>query len=893
MPTLLSRLLDIVFRGRRDRRLADEVQSHLDFLTDEFAAKGMAPEVARLAALKSFGGVDQMKTLYREQRGLPFIDSISQDVRYAARGLRRTPNFTIVSVVILALAIGANAGVVSLLNALLLRELAVREPSSLVQVAFTTPREADGPLTYTMFQELSGRQHVFSAVMGWTGAAVRDVDIDGAIASAAVFSATGNWFTELGVRPAMGRLLNNSDMSLAPLSTEHVAVIGYRFWQRHLHADAGVIGRTIRINGVPLTIVGVAERGYSGVRLAIEPDVTIPLAAVSVINNLPVDTFAKRHTQMIRIVGRLAPGVSIEQARAQIEALWPEIREVSTPPNLTTAQRSQHSALNIGVTSMARGSEPNLRSQFSQPLFVVLGIAALVLAIACVNLASLTLARTVARSHEIATRLAIGATRWRVCRQLLVEAVMVSLAGGIAGVVAGGWVSGAVATVILADFNVPTSFDATPDANVIAITLAMAAVVGAIFSTAPCWWVLRQRGTSLRADRPANSDSGGFGSLLVAAQVALSIVLVVHAGLLVRSLQEVRAIDTGVQADDVAVAYTRPFVGGYANLDNDAYYPILIERLRSLPGVQHVSVSLLKPGGGGGIDSAVTAVGEDGGSATDVTRTPVAPDFFNTLGVPLSEGRDFSWQDNSRSRAVAIVSESLARRVFRGGATVGRHIRIGNQPRLQDVEIVGVVADSRIYNPKDGNLDAVYVAALQDPEDASYKCLVLRGASVSSAEIGSVVAALGHEYVSAIEPLNYIVGRTLLRERLTAAFGSFFGLLAVALSAIGIYGLMSCVVTRRRREAGIRLALGEEPRQLLSRVLRSAVMVAAIGTAAGLAISLVTVSLTRSMLFGIPARDPITFVSAAGIMAAVAVAAALLPAIRLARVDPMSALRQA
>jgi len=254
MPTIRSRLLDIVFRGRRDRRLADEVQSHLEFLSDEFMANGMSPAEAHLAARKSFGGVDQMKALYREQRGLPFIDSISQDVRHAVRGLRRTPTFTVISVVILALAIGANVGVVSLLNALLVRELAVREPSSLVQVAFASAGETDGPLTYTMFQELSARQQVFFAVLGWTGASVRDVEIDGTTASAAVFSATGNWFAELGVRPALGRLLIENDMSLAPLSTERVAVIGYRFWQRHLLGDPAVVGRTIRINGVALTM---------------------------------------------------------------------------------------------------------------------------------------------------------------------------------------------------------------------------------------------------------------------------------------------------------------------------------------------------------------------------------------------------------------------------------------------------------------------------------------------------------------------------------------------------------------------------------------------------------------------------------------------------------------
>jgi putative ABC transport system permease protein len=894
LRVLWSRLTDLVLRRRREDRLADEIQAHLDLLTDEHVARGMSLADARLAARKSFGGVDQAKERYRDRRGLPLVESMSQDVRNAWRSLRRTPTFTIVSILTLTLAIGANAGIGSLLNALLVRELPVRAPSTLVQVETVSPRGDAIPLTYTMFQELSRRQQVFSSVMGWWGASVKDVEVDGAIATAAVFAATGNLFDELGIRPLHGRLLVTSDMSLMPPAAETVAVVGYRFWKRYLHEDPAVVGRTIRIAGVVWTIVGVAPEGYTGLRLTIEPDVTIPLAAVPLLSGRTVESFAVRSTQWIGMVGRLKPDVSLSQARAQIDASWPALRDASLPADATSSQRDQHMALRVDVSSMARGFEPGLRARFTQPLLIVFGIAALVLCIACVNLASLALARAVASSHEIATRLALGGTRWRICRQLLVEGVVLSIAGGAGGVVAAGWASRMVSGVILADLNVPTAFDPTPDGRVMAVTFATTIIVGAIFSLAPCWWIVRQRAShTLRVDGRTVSGSGRFGTILVATQIALAVMLLVHAGLFIQTLRRVHSVDTGLEVNNVFVAYTRPFEGRYNDVDNDSYYPSLIERLRAVRGVEYASVSLLKPGGGGGIDTTVAPIGTPKATnAPEVTRSPVAPDFFRALGVTMREGRDFSFADNSRSQMVAVVSQSLAARLYPGRTALGERIRIGAQPRLQDVEVVGVAADSRVYDPKNDNLDAVYTPALQDPSEASYKCLVIRGRGVPMVEIERAVASLGREYVSSTESFNYIVGRTLLRERLTAALAGFFGFLAIGLSAIGIYGLMSYTVTQRRREAGIRLALGERPGEILVRVIRSALATAAMGTLAGLAVSLTTVDLARVLLFGIAPRDPATFVLAAAGMALVATAASILPALRLARVDPLTALRE-
>jgi predicted permease len=894
LRVLWSRFTDLVLRRRREDRLSDEIQAHLDLLTDEHVACGMSLAEARLAARKSFGGVDQVKEVYRDQRGLPVIDSISQDVRNAWRSLRRTPTFTIVSILTLTLAIGANAGIGSLLNALLLRELPVRDPSTLVQVDAVSPRGDDIPLTYAIFQELSRRQQVFSSVMGWWGASVKDVEVDGATATAAVFAATGNLFDELGIQPLHGRLLVASDMSLEPPAAETVAVVGHRFWKRYLHEDPAAVGKTIRIAGVVWTIVGVAPEGYTGLRLTIEPDITIPLVAVPLLSGRTVESFAVRSTQWIGMASRLKPDVSLSQARAQIDAIWPALREATLPADATSSQRDQHMALRVDVSSMTHGFEPGLRARFTQPLLIVFGIAALVLCIACVNLASLALARAVARSHEVATRLALGGTRWRICRQFLVEGVILSIAGGAAGVVAAWWASRMVSGVILADLTIPSAFDPTPDGRVVAATFATTIIVGAIFSLAPCWWVVRQRASqTLRVDSRTVSGSGRFGTLLVATQIALAVVLIVHAGLLVRTLQRVHSVETGLEVDDVFVAYTRPLEGGYDDVDNDSYYPSLIERLRAVPGVEYASASLLKPGGGGGIITTVAPIGTPiAADAPEVTRSPVAPDFFRALGVTIREGRDFSFADNSRSRQVAVVSQSLAARLYQGRTAIGERIRIGTQQRLQDVEIVGVVADSRLYDPKNDNLEAVYVPAIQDPVEASYKCLVIRGRSVQRAEIERAVAALGREYVSSTDSFNYIVGRTVLRERLTAALAGFFGFLAIVLSAIGIYGLMSYTVTQRRREAGIRLALGERPGEILVRVIRSALATAAIGTLVGLAVSLTTVDVARVLLFGIAPRDPATFVLTAGGMALVAIAASILPALRLARVDPLAALRE-
>jgi len=421
---------------------------------------------------------------------------------------------------------------------------------------------------------------------------------------------------------------------------------------------------------VPWTIVGVAPAGFTGLRLTIEPDITIPLAAAPLLSGRTVESFAARSTQWIWMVGRLKPGVPLSQARAQLEALWPTVRALTGPRAALPSLRDQHAELRLAVTSLARGSEPDLRERFTQPLLLVLGIAVLVLLVACVNLASLSLARAVSRGHEIATRLALGATRWRVCRQFLVEGIVLSTAGGAGGVLVAWWASRTLATVILADLIIPTSFDAAPDPRVVALMLATAIAAGVGFSLAPCWWVIRQRNAaSLRVDSRTVHGSGRFGPALVAAQIALAIILVVHAGLLVRTLQQVQSVDSGLNADEAFVAFTSPVVGGYQGVDNNAYYPALIERLQGVPGVESASVSLLKPGGGGGITSSVTPVGSAPGGATrEVTRTPVAPAFFRTLGIPLRAGRGASMANARRLASTFASAPSRGGRMSRSSA---------------------------------------------------------------------------------------------------------------------------------------------------------------------------------------------------------------------------------
>ncbi len=890
----LNRVRSSFRRRSLDERLKHEIEAHLEMATNDNIARGMSPDEARNAARRSFGGIVQTREAYRDAAGWPGVDALWQDVRYAARSYSRTPGFAFVVVLTLSLAIGANTTIFSLLNALALRDLPVRDPGTLVQVATVTPLQGESALTFSMFRELSARQHVFSAVIGASGNTGVDVSDGGSVMRGLLWAATGNLYEELGVRPAAGRLLVAGDMTIDPPRAEAVAVLGYGFWQRYYRGDASVIGRTIQVEGKPFTVIGVAPAGFTGLGLVTEPDITIPLAATPLLSARSVSTLATSESRSVRVIGRLKTGVTVEQARTQLAAVWPAVREAVLPPTYTAARRSDFLSIGLDVTSASKGNETSLRRRYVQPLLILLGIASLVLLIACTNVASLLLSRASVRRHEIGVRLALGASRWRVARQLVTEGVLLSLAGAVCGVTLSFWACREITRIVFDEILYPVVFDGRPDMNTIAVSTVVAIAVGILCSTIPAWRGTRGTATeALQAAGRSFSVSGRVGRLLVGTQLALSLVLLTTAGVLVRSLSELRAVKTGIErSDDVFVAYPGPaHPGAYDGIDNDTYYPQVLRRIEALPGVRRASVSLGKPGTGGGPRVAVVRFGETQEAAgVAATRSPVAPGFFAVVGIPVVKGRDFEWRDNSRGPRVTILSQSLARRLFGDADPLGQRVRVGLDPSRDNVEVIGVVADARLYDLKSTDVFAAYTPALQD-RDASYKCFVIRGDNMSFAGMKEAVERLGREQVGNIVTLQYITDRSLLLERLTAMMSSFFGSLVLLLAGVGLFGLMSYAVAQRRREIGIRMALGADRLRVVRQVVRDGLTVTLAGLAVGVVAALATVRVVETLLFGVTPQDPLTLALAGAALLAIAIFACAVPASRAARVDPMIALR--
>jgi predicted permease len=818
-----------------------------------------------------------------------------QDVRLAIRTLWKTPVFTAGAILTLTLAIGANTAIFSILNALVLRDLPVREPSSLVSLARATPATADGAFSLPMFRAIAERQQSLSALIGWTSNSIVNIEIDDVRTRGNVSAVTGNYFTELGIRPVAGRVLADADVSLDRAQSAPVAVIGHAFWRRHFNRDPSAVGRTVRVESKPFTLVGVAPAGFTGLGLTLEIDVAVPLTFVPIVRDVPSRAFLNGAVTPISLTGRLQPGVTIDQARAELTTLWPGVLSAVMPPDYTGAQRQRFLETTIQVRGGAKGVEPGLRSRFTQPLVIVMTIALFVVFIACVNIASLMMSRASSRMHEMGIRLALGAGRWRLMRYVLVEGVMLSLFGATVGVFVAMWISESLVAFILATYSVPPSFNVHPDLRVMAFTISLAALVGLLFSVVPSWRVGRASAVAAlqRSGRTA-TRSGRTGRTLVAVQVALSLVLLINGGLLVRSLQEIRAVDSGIRTEDVFVVYPAPRPGGYQAIDQDSYYPVVLQRLAAIPGMRDVSASLSKPAAGAGaVPEPVSRAADAPGSPLDVRAitSAVSPGFFDTLGLPMLTGRDFNWSDRSRGRRVAVISQSLADRVFGEHAAVGQRIRIGVAAENQDVEVIGVVGDARLYNLKESNLAAVYVPALQAPDQA-WKCYVLKGRGVSMAAVRQAVESLGVELInSPVESLDFIIGRALLQERLVAAFAAFFGALALLMGGVGLYGLTSYQVSERRREIGIRMALGADAGRVMAGVVVDAVRITLAGVLVGLAVALAAAQLLRTQLFGVTTYDAVTMIAAPAVLLITAVVACLEPAARAARVDPLIALR--
>jgi putative ABC transport system permease protein len=592
------------------------------------------------------------------------MGTLWQDLRYGLRMLVKAPGFTVVAILTLALGIGGSTALFSVVNALVLRELPVRDPGRLV--SFYTTRRNGGwaGITVMQLKELERQQKVFTGVFGRTYPDNSDVEGHGDIWPIDLGRVTGQYYSVLGVKPAIGRLITPEDAGISRGTPSAVAVISYDFWQRRYACNRDVIGKMILIARKPFTIIGVTPKGFFGELVGFALDVTIPITETPAMQaNFPHGPWCQY------AVGRLRPGANLEQARAELESIWPQVRRAAIPAGLTPAQVAEVQMEGLRIEAYPRNGYSYVRDQFAKPLYVLTEISGLILLIACANLAMLLLARASGRRHEMAIRAALGASRLRLVRQLQTESLMVSISGAVLGMGLTTWASRwLVGFWRQIPFNPPTVINLNLDFRVLLLAAGLAIATGILFGLAPAWQGSHEAPAAAlqEVSRIGSRDTRLAGKLLITGQIAVSLTLVAAGGLLMRSLENIRAVRPGFEYHDVAVMQLQGVTGGNENYENN-YYQNLVRNLSSLPDVQSVALSQMVPGAGFGGTEAVERADGERVKTVDADSHVVSPEFFQTLKIGFAQGHDFTWEDNERTPRVAVISKSLAEQLFPGG----------------------------------------------------------------------------------------------------------------------------------------------------------------------------------------------------------------------------------
>jgi predicted permease len=806
-----------------------------------------------------------------------------QNIRFGVRAFVRSPGFAAVTAISLALGIGANTAVFGILDAVLFRQLPVPQPQQLVELSPIYRNGGRVPFSFPMFQALERGQQVFSGLYGWTGATQFNVEAGGALFLGGVRSVTGNYFSGLGAMPLLGRLIAPADFTGA---NPQVAVLGYECWEGRFGRDPAVVGKTLRIEGKPFTVVGVTRPWFTGMTPGELPEITIPIAAA------PFDR-ESRALLWIFATGRLRTGVSIEQARAQLASFWASLLLATVPTESRGARRQSFLGMRLALEPGAGGANASFRSRVSLPLYLLMGVVVLILLIACVNLANLTLARAAARSHEMSTRAALGASRRQIVLQLLTESLLLSAAGAALALAFAHWGSSLLLGLVTHGTQDPVILDLRPDWRVFSFTAAAAVLTGALIALAPAWQTSRREPALVLRQRGASHGPGRSGKALIVIQIALSLVLLFGAGLLLRTFENLRASDPGFQKTGILEAGLHPLPDAYKGIDMNAYRQQLVERAAGLPGAISAAFSDLPvPAGEQGWKETVSPLGADGNPDLNVLATlaAVSPGFFKTLAIPLLSGRDFDWSDDHRHSPIAIVDSQTAHRLFPSGPAIGKRVRFGVQSMFQNLEIVGVVRTARLIDLRDPHQHVIYVPCTQYGEEGSLFVHANHAAALAGA-LNNEIRSLGREYVTETKTIEQTTDRTLVAERATAILSNGFAGAALLLAGIGIFGLMQYTVARRTREIGIRMALGSQPGAILRLVLRETLLPILAGIALGAPCAVAAARLIAHTLFGLSPLDPLTMAAASGAIFAVGAVASYLPARRALRADPMAALR--
>ena len=832
------------------------------------------------------------------------MESLLQDLRFALRMLRKSPGFTAVAVLTLALGIGANTAIFSLIDVVMLRMLPVERPDELLQLERQDPRYAAGAsssFSNPLWEQVRDQQNVFSGVFAW-GNDEFDLARGGTVHPAEGSFVSGDFFTTLGLRPAAGRLITNSDDYRG---CPAVAVLSYGFSQGHYGVSSSAIGNILSLNDHPFKVIGVAPPGFYGMDVGRESQVFAPICASAI---LGAQSLEARSLWWLNVAGRIKPGINRAQLIARLRVLSPRIFTAALPQYWPADQQRSFVEEKLEATSAATGTSVALRQQFDQPLQVLMAIVGLVLLIACANVASLMLTRGVAREKEIAVRRALGASRWRLIKQLLTECMLISLMGAIGGFLFARW--GAVLlirSVSIHNFyalgNVPVILNLSLDGRVLGFTAAVAILTAALFGILPS---VRSTGVSLTSamkgsrtielHRPARFRSR---KLIVASQVAFSLVLLVAAGLLLRSFAKLATLDPGFDPKNVLIVYPNLWQAKVPRDLRPTTLDQIQNRLRALPGVLSVSRSSVTPAEVSfGAHNVYTEWSKGFTDAESLSMSVnVSPEYFGTLRMQFVAGRDFNGEDTATSPMVAIIDQTAARRFFPDLDPVGRTFwidGIAGQPG-PPIEVVGIVRDAKYQSLREQIHPTVFFPATQAPDLLVADAFELRAAIRPTALISSVqavVASVNSAISLEFHTLAQQVSDSMVQERLLAQLSGFFGSLALMLALIGLYGTVSYIVVQRQREFGIRLALGAQPRAILRLVMLDVISVVAVGLLAGIAISVAATRLLQQLLFGMGPRDTVTLVVAVAALSMVALVAGYFPGRRATRINPMEALRR-
>jgi predicted permease len=869
-----------------ETEMGDELRFHIERQAEKYIARGMTPEEAARRARLEFGGEQQIREECRDARGTRWIDDLFRDVRYALRGFRQSPVFAAVAVLSLALGIGANTAIFSVLDALLLKPLPVREPASLVALG---QMAGDYTSSYALWRQIRQHQDVCSETFAYSTDEF-DLAAGGEKQPVRGLYVSGDYFSALGVPARLGRVLEaDDDRRGGP----PVAVLNYDFWRNRYGADPDIAGRVIRLDNRPFLIVGVAARGFFGMDVGDRFDVAIPVSAEPLMHPQRV-WMDEPDVWWLTVVGRLKPGADLARAAARLNVLGPGMYKIAVPDN-------QHDPGHpYFVLYPAATGLSDLREEGRDASVLLMAMVGLVLLIACANIANLLLARAGARSREVAVRLALGASRGRLIRQFLTESVLLSLTGAALGVLFARFAAGALVAWISASHNA-RFLDLSPDLRIIGFIAALAVLTGLLFGLAP----------ALRATRvvaqPALKEGGrglagsrrnlGLGRALVVSQVALSLVLLVGAGLFVRSLGKLLGQDAGFRRENILLVEPDLRAARYSRARESTVYADLLDRLRHLPGVISAARSVVTPISGRTWQWQVGVSAPGGERRIHSFFNLVSPGFLRTMGTPLLAGRDFTDADRAGAPFVALVNETAASRLFPGVDPIGQvYSDLSPDRERIAVQVVGLVKDAKYRSLREEPRPTIYIPIAQPNVDFQVNGFYEVRFAGPLSDVTQRVRAAFHDADPRIglqlQLLTTQIDDSLLKERLVARLSSFFGVLALLLVSIGLYGVVAYSVMRRRNEIGVRMALGATRGGVVRLVLRETVVLLAIGIPLGLAAAFACGRLVRSMLFALTPGDPPTLAGACVLLVFVGLAGALIPARRAALLDPLVTLRE-